>query len=133
MDAFTEEAEAFAGHGNEQQKIHYHHKVKDERDRLKVEVERCGGELRRMEQALTLLCSATERQRVQLLREARAALEEGGVAAGGSKWDEEQAGEGDEQGTTGGGGGGGGQKSAAAKSTWTTVVRYLAHLKLPKT
>jgi hypothetical protein len=32
----TEAAEAAAGHGNDHQKIHYHRKVKDDRDKLKV-------------------------------------------------------------------------------------------------
>jgi hypothetical protein len=57
VEAFTVAAESFAGHDNESQRIRYHHKVKDDRDRLKGEVERGGVELRRMEQALQLLCS----------------------------------------------------------------------------
>jgi|AntAceMinimDraft_11_1070367.scaffolds.fasta_scaffold39845_2 hypothetical protein len=103
-----------------------------------------------MEQALQLLCAATERQRGQLLREARVAREEGAGGVGGvSKWEESVADEegereiereGEKRGyvrehTTGTpceAGGGVGRSAAAAQSTWTEVVRFLVHLKLPK-
>ena len=71
LDAWSRECDEFAGQSNDAQRVRYHHKVRQQRDALKKEVERGAARTRRVEQALRMLCDGTEACRERLLRDAR--------------------------------------------------------------
>ena len=114
--------DAFAGQDNEAQRVKHHQRVKEHRDQLKKEVAAGKSRLRRAEAALRLMCTATETQRAQLIRDARARCEDFDVAGRTnrrlSSWVEDEHETGDDA-------------NGAADETWEATVSFLAHLKLP--
>ena len=114
--------DAFAGQDNEAQRVKHHQRVKEHRDQLKKEVAAGKSRLRRAEAALRLMCTATETQRAQLIRDARARCEDFDVAGRTnrrlSSWAEDEHETGDDA-------------NGAADETWEATVAFLAHLKLP--
>ena len=114
--------DAFAGQDNEAQRVKHHQRVKEHRDQLKKEVAAGKSRLRRAEAALRLMCTATETQRAQLIRDARARCEDFDVAGRTnrrlSSWAEDEHETGDDA-------------NGAADETWEATVSFLAHLKLP--
>ena len=114
--------DAFAGQDNEAQRVKHHQRVKEHRDQLKKEVTAGKSRLRRAEAALRLMCTATETQRAQLIRDARARCEDFDVAGRTnrrlSSWAEDEHETGDDA-------------NGAADETWEATVAFLAHLKLP--
>ena len=114
--------DAFAGQDNEAQRVKHHQRVKEHRDQLKKEVAAGKSGLRRAEAALRLMCTATETQRAQLIKDARCRSEDFDVAGKTnrrlSSWAEDEHETGDEA-------------NGAADETWETTVAFLAHLKLP--
>ena len=114
--------DAFAGQDNEAQRVKHHQRVKEHRDQLKKEVAAGKSRLRRAEAALRLMCTATETQRAQLIRDARARCEDFDIAGRTnrrlSSWAEDEHETGDDA-------------NGAADETWEATVAFLAHLKLP--
>ena len=122
IEEYSRSVDAFAGMDNEAQRVKHHQRVKEHRDQLKKEVAAGKSRLRRAEAALRLMCTATETQRAQLIKDARCRSEDFDVAGKTnrrlSSWAEDEHETGDEA-------------NGAADETWETTVAFLAHLKLP--
>ena len=122
IEEYFRSMDAFAGLNNEAQRVKHHQRVKEHRDQLKKEVAAGKSRLRRAEAALRLMCTATETQRAQLIRDARAKCEDLDVAGRTnrrlSSWAEDEHESGDDA-------------NGAADETWEATVAFLAHLKLP--
>ena len=122
IEEYFRSMDAFAGLNNEAQRVKHHQRVKEHRDQLKKEVAAGKSRLRRAEAALRLMCTATETQRAQLIRDARARCEDFDVAGRTnrrlSSWAEDEHETGDDA-------------NGAADETWEATVAFLAHLKLP--
>ena len=122
IEEYFHSMDAFAGLNNEAQRVKHHQRVKEHRDQLKKEVAAGKSRLRRAEAALRLMCTATETQRAQLIRDARAKCEDLDVAGRTnrrlSSWAEDEHETGDDA-------------NGAADETWEATVAFLAHLKLP--
>ena len=106
-------------------------RVKDERDALTAAADATARHTQRAEQALRVLCNASDRQRAQLLREAKSAQQQQQqqqLPCGAENNNNNNNSGGDAATAAAGGGGGGG----AASSSWTAVVSLLARMKLPK-
>ena len=122
IEEYSRSVDAFAGLDNEAQRVKHHQRVKEHRDQLKKEVAAGKSRLRRAEAALRLMCTATETQRAQLIKDARCRSEDFDVAGKTnrrlSSWAEDEHETGDEA-------------NGAADETWEATVAFLAHLKLP--
>ena len=122
IERYHDSMDEFTGNDNEQQRVKHHQRVKEQRDSLKKDVAGGKARLRRAEAALLMLCTATETQRVSLMRDVRARAEDLDVAGESNRRLSGWAEGGHETGHNTGG---------AVDESWDATVGFLAHLKLP--